>query len=142
MLIQAQLIAQTVGHAFQLAYLDFLKENGVEDVGIIKQLDYDNVLKQQEIFCDELSLFCNKDNHKEVTIPKQKGEALGVVIVESGWGSLLPTALLANMHPTGPAARCGQLNIGNQIVAINGQSLVGLPLLTCQQIIKVSCILS
>nr|CAH8855056.1 unnamed protein product [Trichobilharzia regenti] len=132
----AQLIAQTVGHAFQLAYLDFLKENGVEDVGIIKQLDYDNVLKQQEIFCDELSLFCNKDNHKEVTIPKQKGEALGVVIVESGWGSLLPTALLANMHPTGPAARCGQLNIGNQIVAINGQSLVGLPLLTCQQIIK------
>nr|AAX30114.1 munc18-1-interacting protein 1 [Schistosoma japonicum] len=40
------------------------------------------------------------------------------------------------MHPTGPAARCGQLNIGNQIVAVNGQSLVGLPLLTCQQIIK------
>ncbi|CAH8592180.1 unnamed protein product [Heterobilharzia americana] len=133
---EAQLIAQTVGHAFQLAYLDFLKENGIEDLGIIKQLDYDDVLKQQEIFCDELSLFCDKDNHKEVTIPKQKGEALGVVIVESGWGSLLPTALLANMHPTGPAARCGQLNIGNQIVAVNGQSLVGLPLLTCQQIIK------
>ncbi|CAH8517713.1 unnamed protein product [Schistosoma turkestanicum] len=133
---EAQLIAQTVGHAFQLAYLDFLRENGVEDLGIIKQLDYDDVLKQQEIFCDELSLFCDKDNHKEVTIPKQKGESLGVVIVESGWGSLLPTALLANMHPTGPAARCGQLNIGNQIVAVNGQSLVGLPLLTCQQIIK------
>lgn len=133
---EAQLIAQTVGHAFQLAYLDFLRENGIEDLGIIKQLDYDDILKQQEIFCDELSLFCDKDNHKEVTIPKQKGESLGVVIVESGWGSLLPTALLANMHPTGPAARCGQLNIGNQIVAVNGQSLVGLPLLTCQQIIK------
>ncbi|TNN07928.1 Protein lin-10 isoform 1 [Schistosoma japonicum] len=133
---EAQLIAQTVGHAFQLAYLDFLRQNGIEDLGIIKQLDYDDVMKQQEIFCDELSLFCDKDNHKEVTIPKQKGEALGVVIVESGWGSLLPTALLANMHPTGPAARCGQLNIGNQIVAVNGQSLVGLPLLTCQQIIK------
>ncbi|KAK4470801.1 hypothetical protein MN116_006321 [Schistosoma mekongi] len=133
---EAQLIAQTVGHAFQLAYLDFLRQNGIEDLGILKQLDYDDVMKQQEIFCDELSLFCDKDNHKEVTIPKQKGEALGVVIVESGWGSLLPTALLANMNPTGPAARCGQLNIGNQIVAVNGQSLVGLPLLTCQQIIK------
>lgn len=63
---KAQLIAQTVGHAFQLAYLDFLRENGIEDLGIIKQLDYDDILKQQEIFCDELSLFCDKDNHKEV----------------------------------------------------------------------------
>ncbi len=71
-------------------------------------------------------------------IPKQKGETLGVVIVESGWGSVLPTAVLANMHPAGPAARCGQLNIGNQIISINGQSLVGLPLASCQSLIKVS----
>ncbi|VEL21123.1 unnamed protein product [Protopolystoma xenopodis] len=73
----------------------------------------------------------------KLIIPKQRGELLGVVIVESGWGSLLPTAVVANMQPAGPAARCGQLNIGNQIISVNGHSLVGLPLSSCQQLIKV-----
>ena len=67
-----------------------------------------------------------------------KGEPLGVVIVESGWGSMVPTVVLANMLPNGPAARCGQLNIGDQIISINGVSLVGLPLSACQTYIKVS----
>ena len=48
-------------------------------------------------------------------VPKSKGEILGVVIVESGWGSMLPTIVLANLSPSGPAARCGQLNIGDQV---------------------------
>ena len=48
-------------------------------------------------------------------MPKAKGEILGVVIVESGWGSMLPTTVLANLCPTGPAARCGHLNIGDQV---------------------------
>lgn len=70
-------------------------------------------------------------------MPKSKGEILGVVIVESGWGSMLPTVVIANLAPAGAAARCGQLNIGDQIIAINGVSLVGLPLSTCQNYIKV-----
>lgn len=96
----------------------------------------------------------------QVVVPKAKGEILGVVIVESGWGSMLPTIVLANLSPSGPAARCGQLNIGDQVrlistlrwleinavilciflfkvIAINGISLVGLPLSTCQNYIKV-----
>lgn len=59
------------------------------------------------------------------------------MIVESGWGSMLPTVVIANLAPAGAAARCGQLNIGDQIIAINGVSLVGLPLSTCQNYIKV-----
>lgn len=70
-------------------------------------------------------------------VPKQKGEILGLVIVESGWGSMLPTVVIANISQQGPAARCGRLNIGDQIIAINGVSLVGLPLTTCQNYIKV-----
>lgn len=70
-------------------------------------------------------------------MPKQKGEILGVVIVESGWGSMLPTVVIANLMPGGPAARCNQLNIGDQIINVNGISLVGLPLLACQNTIKV-----
>ena len=73
-----------------------------------------------------------------MVVPKAKGEILGVVIVESGWGSMLPTIVIANLCPAGPAARCGHLNIGDQIIAINGVSLVGLPLSKCQEYIKVT----
>ena len=73
----------------------------------------------------------------QVIVPKARNEILGVVIVESGWGSMLPTVVIANLAPAGAAARCGQLNIGDQIIAINGISLVGLPLSTCQTYIKV-----
>ncbi|XP_064609713.1 uncharacterized protein LOC135473760 isoform X2 [Liolophura sinensis] len=133
---EAQLIAQSIGQAFQVAYLEFLKANGIEDPGIMKEMDYQDVLNQQEIYGEELNLFANKDFHKEVICPKLKSEVLGVVIVESGWGSMVPTVVLANMAPNGAAARCGQLNIGDQIISINGVSLVGLPLSACQNYIK------
>ena len=73
----------------------------------------------------------------QLLLEKSKGEILGVVIVESGWGSILPTVILANMMNAGPAARSGKLSIGDQIMSINNTSLVGLPLATCQGIIKV-----
>jgi C-terminal processing protease CtpA/Prc len=50
---------------------------------------------------------------------------------------MLPTVVVANMMPTGPAARCGHLNIGDQIISVNGISMVGLPLTHCQAQIKV-----
>ncbi|CAG5134886.1 unnamed protein product, partial [Candidula unifasciata] len=134
----AQLIAQSIGQAFQVAYLEFLKANGIEDPGLLKEMDYQDVLNQQEIYGEELNLFANKDFHKEVIVPKSKNEPLSIVIVESGWGSMVPTVVLANMLPSGPAARCGQLNIGDQIISINGISLVGLPLSACQTYIKAS----
>ena len=79
----------------------------------------------------------NMHNYSQVIVPKLRGEALGIVVVESGWGSMVPTVVLANMSPTGAAARYGHLNIGDQIISINGISLVGLPLSTCQSYIKV-----
>lgn len=133
---EAQLIAQSIGQAFQVAYMEFLKANGIEDPGLMKEIDYQDVLNQQEIYGEELNLFANKEKHKEVIVPKVKGENLGVVIVESGWGSMVPTVVIANMAPTGPAARCGMLNIGDQIISVNGVSLVGLPLSSCQNYIK------
>ncbi|KAG8177691.1 hypothetical protein JTE90_020254 [Oedothorax gibbosus] len=133
---EAQFIAQSIGQAFQVAYMEFLKANGIEDSSFVKEMDYQEVLNSQEIFGNELEMFAKKEKQKEVVVPKQKGEILGMVIVESGWGSMLPTVVIANMAQSGPAARCGQLNIGDQIIAINGISLVGLPLSTCQNYIK------
>ncbi|XP_043604957.1 uncharacterized protein LOC122577614 isoform X9 [Bombus pyrosoma] len=133
---EARFIAQSIGQAFQVAYMEFLKANGIEDHSFVKEMDYQEVLNSQEIFGDELQMFAKKEMQKEVVVPKAKGEILGVVIVESGWGSMLPTVVIANLAPAGAAARCGQLNIGDQIIAINGVSLVGLPLSTCQTYIK------
>jgi len=63
---QAQLIAQSIGQAFQVAYMEFLKANGIEDTGLLKEIDYQEVLNQQQIHGEELSMFSNKDNQKEV----------------------------------------------------------------------------
>lgn len=133
---EAQFIAQSIGQAFQVAYMEFLKANGIEDHSFVKEMDYQEVLNSQEIFGDELEIFAKKELQKEVVVPKAKGEILGVVIVESGWGSMLPTVVIANLMSSGAAARCGQLNIGDQLIAINGMSLVGLPLSTCQNYIR------
>ncbi|XP_031632124.1 dentin sialophosphoprotein isoform X4 [Contarinia nasturtii] len=133
---EAQFIAQSIGQAFQVAYMEFLKANGIEDHSFVKEMDYQEVLNSQEIFGDELEIFAKKELQKEVVVPKTKGEILGMILIESGWGSMLPTVVIANLLSTGAAARCGQLNIGDQIIAINGLSLVGLPLSTCQTYIR------
>ncbi|KAJ7418795.1 Amyloid beta A4 precursor protein-binding family A member 2 [Pitangus sulphuratus] len=131
----AQLIAQSIGQAFSVAYQEFLRANGINPEDL-SQKEYSDIINTQEMYNDDLIHFSNSENCKELQIEKQKGEILGVVIVESGWGSILPTVILANMMNGGPAARSGKLSIGDQIMSINGTSLVGLPLATCQGIIK------
>ncbi|KAK2842410.1 hypothetical protein Q5P01_012610 [Channa striata] len=131
----AQLIAQSIGQAFSVAYREFLRANGINPTDL-SQKQYSDIINSQEMYHDDLVHFSNSDNCKELYVEKQKGESLGVVIVESGWGSILPTVILASMLNSGPAARSGKLSVGDQIMSINDTSLVGLPLATCQGIIK------
>uniref|UniRef100_A0A674N5M3 Amyloid beta protein binding family A member 1 n=1 Tax=Takifugu rubripes TaxID=31033 RepID=A0A674N5M3_TAKRU len=131
----AQLIAQSIGQAFSVAYQEFLRANGINPEDL-SQKEYSDLLNTQDMYNDDLIHFSKSENCKDVLIEKAKGEILGVVIVESGWGSILPTVIIANMMHAGPAERSGRLNIGDQIMSINGTSLVGLPLSTCQSIIK------
>ncbi|XP_050163649.1 amyloid-beta A4 precursor protein-binding family A member 1-like isoform X1 [Myiozetetes cayanensis] len=131
----AQLIAQSIGQAFSVAYQEFLRANGINPEDL-SQKEYNDLLNTQDMYNDDLIHFSKSENCKDVYIEKQKGEILGVVIVESGWGSILPTVITANMMHGGPTEKSGKLNIGDQIMSINGTSLVGLPLSTCQSIIK------
>ncbi|KAK5964656.1 Phosphotyrosine interaction domain protein [Trichostrongylus colubriformis] len=133
---EASFIAQSIGQAFQVAYVEFLRANGIDDPSYLRQIDYQEVLNSQELLGDELEMFARKETQKDVVVPKKSGEPLGIVVVESGWGSMLPTVVLAHMNPAGPAARSNQLNIGDQIININGISLVGLPLSAAQTNIK------
>ncbi|XP_031414083.1 uncharacterized protein LOC105910443 [Clupea harengus] len=131
----AQLIAQAIGQAFTVAYQEFLRANGI-DPEDLSQREYSELLNTQDMYNDDLIHFSKTENCRDVYIEKQKGEILGVVIVESGWGSILPTVIIASLMHSGPATRSGRLNIGDQIMTVNGTSLVGLPLNTCQSIIK------
>lgn len=87
----------------------------------------------REALCNKMFLF-----PLQVIVNKKPQEHLGVMIVESGWGSMIPCAIIAHLAKEGPAAKSGRLNVGDQILSVNGTSLVGLPLLECQNIIKVS----
>uniref|UniRef100_A0A3P9P920 Amyloid-beta A4 precursor protein-binding family A member 3 n=1 Tax=Poecilia reticulata TaxID=8081 RepID=A0A3P9P920_POERE len=131
----AQLIAQSIGQAFSVAYQEFLRANGINPEDL-SQTEYSDLMSTQDMYNEDLVHFSRSENCKDVCIEKAKGEILGVVIVESGWGSILPTVIIANMMHAGPAERSGRVNIGDQIMSINGTSLVGLPLSTCQSIIK------
>ncbi|XP_028270382.1 amyloid-beta A4 precursor protein-binding family A member 1 [Parambassis ranga] len=131
----AQLIAQSIGQAFSVAYQEFLRANGINPEDL-SQKEYSDLMNTQDMYNDDLIHFSKSENCKDVFVEKAKGEILGIVIVESGWGSILPTVIIANMMHAGPAERSGRLNIGDQIMSINGTSLVGLPLSTCQSIIK------
>jgi len=72
-----------------------------------------------------------------VTIGKRKGEMLGVMIVAAGIGSIIPTVIISHLSRTGAAFKCGQLNVGNYLLSVNGTSLVGLSILQCIEHIKV-----
>ncbi|XP_072100582.1 amyloid-beta A4 precursor protein-binding family A member 1 isoform X1 [Mobula birostris] len=130
----ASLIAQAIGQAFTVAYQQFLNANGINPADLSPN-EYNDLL-DTEFYNGDLVHFSKSENSKEVHIEKAKGEILGLVIVESGWGSILPTVVIANLMHGGPAERSGELNIGDQIISVNGTSLVGLPLATCQSIIK------
>ncbi|XP_015276072.1 PREDICTED: amyloid beta A4 precursor protein-binding family A member 3 [Gekko japonicus] len=135
----AQLIAQAIGQAFSVAYQQFLHASGIDpsQVGPRRYDDDDDVLTTgEDLYNGDLAHFSKQENCKEVVIRKQKGEILGIVIVESGWGSILPTVVIANLMHGGAAETSGSLSIGDRIMSVNGTSLVGLPLATCQNIIR------
>ncbi|XP_047386889.1 amyloid-beta A4 precursor protein-binding family A member 3 isoform X1 [Sciurus carolinensis] len=133
----AQLIARAIGQAFTVAYSQFLQESGI-DPSQVGTGPSQGASSPGHLHNGDLDHFSNSDNCREVCIEKRRGEGLGVALVESGWGSLLPTAVIANLLHGGPAERSGALSIGDRLTAINGTSLVGLPLAACQAAVRVS----
>lgn len=46
--------------------MEFLRQNGIDDPGHFREIDYQEVLNAQEIFGDELELFARKETQKDV----------------------------------------------------------------------------
>uniref|UniRef100_A0A3Q4GP31 Amyloid beta (A4) precursor protein-binding, family A, member 1a n=1 Tax=Neolamprologus brichardi TaxID=32507 RepID=A0A3Q4GP31_NEOBR len=101
----AQLIAQSIGQAFSVAYQEFLRANGINPEDL-SQKEYSDLLNTQDMYNDDLVHFSKSENCKNVFVEKAKGEILGVVIVESGWGSILPTGLKNQSHIKLNIVRC------------------------------------
>ncbi|XP_074525273.1 amyloid-beta A4 precursor protein-binding family A member 3 [Halichoeres trimaculatus] len=131
----AQTIAQAIGQAFGVAYQQFLQANGIKSSDL-RPGEYSDYLESQELYNGDLAHFSDSQNIRDVVITKAAGEILGLAVVESGWGSILPTVVVANLLHGGPAERCGELSIGDRIMSVNGTSMVGLPIATCQNIIR------
>ncbi|XP_073682128.1 amyloid-beta A4 precursor protein-binding family A member 3 [Garra rufa] len=131
----AQIIAQAIGQAFGVAYQQFLYTNGIK-ASDLRPGEYSDYLGTQELYNGDLVHFSRSENIREVCISKKPGEIVGLAIVESGWGSILPTVVVANLLHGGPAERSGELSIGDRIMSVNGTSLVGLPIASCQSIIR------
>ncbi|XP_068599588.1 amyloid-beta A4 precursor protein-binding family A member 3 [Brachionichthys hirsutus] len=131
----ARTIAQAIGQAFGVAYQQFLQANGIK-ASDLRPGEYSDYLESQELYNGDLAHFSDSQNIRDVVITKAPGEILGLAVVESGWGSILPTVVVANLLHGGPAERCGELSIGDRIMSVNSTSMVGLPITTCQNIIR------
>ena len=73
----------------------------------------------------------------QITMAKSKGESLGIMVMEAGYGSAIPACVVAHLSKTGAALKSGLLNVGDHIISINGVSLVGMPTKLCVEQIKV-----
>ncbi|XP_029286144.1 amyloid-beta A4 precursor protein-binding family A member 3 [Cottoperca gobio] len=131
----AQVIAQAIGQAFGVAYQQFLQVSGIK-ASDLRPGQYSDYLESQELYNGDLAHFSDSQNIRDVAITKASGEILGLAVVESGWGSILPTVVVANLLHGGAAERCGELSIGDRIMSVNSTSMVGLPITTCQNIIR------
>ena len=62
---------------------------------------------------------------------------MGIMVMEAGYGSAIPACVVVHLNKTGAAVKSGLLNVGDHIISINGVSLVGMPIKSCIEEIKV-----
>lgn len=66
-LTQAQLIAQSIGQAFSVAYQEFLRANGINPEDL-SQKEYSDLLNTQDMYNDDLIHFSKSENCKDVRL--------------------------------------------------------------------------
>ncbi|KAI6647216.1 Amyloid beta A4 precursor protein-binding family A member 1 [Oopsacas minuta] len=128
-------VAVTMGHAFNVAYRQFLRSSGINE-DQLAIAEYTTVLTAQKMPTEHLESLTNNEKQRLIILPKKQGEPIGVMLIESGWGSMLPTCVIGHMAKSGPAALSNKVNIGDHVIRLCGQSLVGMPLEKCMEIAR------
>lgn len=86
--MQAQLIAQSIGQAFSVAYQEFLRANGINPEDL-SQKEYSDIINTQEMYNDDLIHFSNSDNCKEVSSQTLSSLLSVLFVLEHSWPSTL-----------------------------------------------------
>lgn len=60
------MIAKSIGQAFNVAYQEFLRQNGLSE-DVVEDAEYNGVLEAQKILGEDLSLLADENSAKEVS---------------------------------------------------------------------------
>lgn len=120
----SQQVRVAMNKAFTLSYNDVIKRSGGSEETLL-QCAYSEVLGSQKR-ADDISDLLDPSKHVTVTIIKRPMEALGVSLIPTGPGSIIPTIIVSSIKPASPAYKTELLNVGDQILEINKRSLCGL----------------
>ncbi|XP_050834543.1 amyloid-beta A4 precursor protein-binding family A member 2 isoform X2 [Serinus canaria] len=130
----AQLIAQSIGQAFSVAYQEFLRANGINPEDL-SQKEYSDIINTQEMYNDDLIHFSNSENCKE-GLKNQTQVKLNIVScppvttvlikrpdLKYQLGFSVQNGIICSLMRGGIAER-GGVRVGHRIIEINGQSVV------------------
>ena len=82
--------------------------------------------------CQALSIRASVSRLRSLALPTALARATGI---DFGCDMSLRWAYIMSLTPDGAAERSGELRIGDQLVAIAGQSVIGLPVSQCMSIL-------
>lgn len=111
--------------AFNICYKEVIQTTGKDEETLL-QCAYSEVLGSQKRADEDIADLLDSSKHKVIPIIKRPQEALGVSLIPSGPGSIIPTVIISSLRPSSPAYKTNQLNVGDQILEVNGRSLCGL----------------
>uniref|UniRef100_A0A8C5M1K9 Amyloid beta protein binding family A member 2 n=1 Tax=Leptobrachium leishanense TaxID=445787 RepID=A0A8C5M1K9_9ANUR len=130
----AQLIAQSIGQAFSVAYQEFLRANGINPEDL-SQKEYSDIINTQEMYNDDLIHFSNSENCKEglknqtqlklniVSCPPVTTVLIKRPDLKYQLGFSVQNGIICSLMRGGIAER-GGVRVGHRIIEINGQSVV------------------
>uniref|UniRef100_A0A5F4W2M9 Amyloid beta protein binding family A member 1 n=1 Tax=Callithrix jacchus TaxID=9483 RepID=A0A5F4W2M9_CALJA len=133
----AQLIAQSIGQAFSVAYQEFLRANGINPEDL-SQKEYSDLLNTQDMYNDDLIHFSKSENCKD-GLKNQSRVKLNIVRcppvttvlirrpdLRYQLGFSVQNGIICSLMRGGIAER-GGVRVGHRIIEINGQSVVATP---------------
>lgn len=94
---QAQLIAQSIGQAFSVAYQEFLRANGI-DPEDLSQREYSDLLNTQDMYNDDLIHFSKSENCKDVNEPADGSIINHSLKLCTTIGAINGLCILAGLH--------------------------------------------
>lgn len=77
---QAQLIAQSIGQAFSVAYQEFLRANGI-DPEDLSQREYSDLLNTQDMYNDDLIHFSKSENCRDVSASQDHSARICCIVL-------------------------------------------------------------